>query len=209
MKARILPLDSDEHRAMQTLLPWYTNATLDDVERARVDAHLALCPRCQADVEFQRRLRGATLAEPPGEVERGWLALRSRLDAKPAGARRPVARAGWLATRWLPLALGLQTALVLVLATALLAPAREAEYRTLGSAPGALAANALVVFRADATETEIRRALRACDARLVGGPTVTDAYLLRIPDLGARSLATLRAEPAVARVESLEAEPAR
>jgi anti-sigma factor RsiW len=209
VKARILPLDSDEHRTVQTLLPWYANASLEDVERARVDAHLALCPRCQADVEFQRRLRGATLAEPPGEVERGWLALRARLDTQPAGARRPPARAGWLATRWLPLALGLQTALVLVLATALLTPARQAEYRTLGSAPSALAANALVVFRPDATETEIRRALRACDARLVGGPTVTDAYLLRLPDLGAASLARLRAQRAVARVESLEGEPAK
>ena len=55
----------------------------------------------------------------------------------------------------------------------------------------------------------MRRALRAADARVVGGPTVTDAYLLRIPSLDADALARLRAEPAVARVESLEGEPAR
>jgi hypothetical protein len=70
-------------------------------------------------------------------------------------------------------------------------------------------ANALVVFRPDATEADIRAALRAGDARLVGGPTVTDAYLLRIPDLGAAPLARLRAQRAVARVESLEGEPAK
>ena len=38
---------------------------------------------------------------------------------------------------------------------------------------------------------------------------MTDAYLLRIPGLGAEALARLRAQPAVARVESLEGEPAR
>ncbi len=210
MKARILRLDSDEHRAVQALLPWYANATLDAAERARVDTHLGQCERCQADVEFQRHLRASPVATPPGDVERGWVALRARLDAPaPARSAPPPARAGWLAPRWLPLALGLQAAFVLILATAWLALPRQAEYRTLGAAQGAPAANALVVFRPDATEAEIRRALRAADARLVGGPTVTDAYLLRVPDLGAPVLARLRAEPAVARVESLEGEPAK
>jgi hypothetical protein len=209
VKARILRLDSDEHRAVQALLPWYANATLDEAERARVDAHLGECARCQADVEFQRHLRASPVASPPADVDRGWVALRARLDAPPAGARLPPPRAGWLTLRWLPLALGLQAAFVLVLATAWLALPRQAEYRTLGAGPGAPGANALVVFRPDATEAEIRAALRAGDARLVGGPTVTDAYLLRIPDLGAASLTRLRAQPAVARVESLEGEAAR
>ena len=98
---------------------------------------------------------------------------------------------------------------VLVLASAWLFLPPADSYRTLGAAGAPPAANALVVFRPDATEAEMRRALRAADARVVGGPTVTDAYLLRIPALDAEALARLRAEPAVARVESLEGEPAR
>ena len=46
-------------------------------------------------------------------------------------------------------------------------------------------------------------------ARIVGGPTVTDAHLLRFGATGAAALARLRAQPAVARVESLRAEGAR
>ena len=210
MKARVFQLDSDPHRAAQTLLPWYGNATLDAEERVWFEAHLGECPRCQADVEFQRHLQALPAAIPAGAADRGWLALRARLDAKPAADIRPATSTSGWAMRWLPLALGLQAMLVLVLATAWLAPPRPAEYRTLGSAASVTTANALVVFRPEATEAAIRQALRAADARIVGGPTVTDAWLLRLPDTGAAgSLARLRAEPAVARVESLEGEPAR
>ena len=209
MKARVFQLDSDPHRAAQTLLPWYGNSTLDAEERIWFEAHLGECPRCQADVEFQRHLQTLPAAVPAGAADRGWLALRARLDAKPAADIRPATKASGWAGRWLPLALGLQAVLVLVLATVWLAPQQSAEYRTLGSAASVTTANALVVFRPEATEAAIRQALRAADARIVGGPTVTDAWLLRLPDRGAGSLARLRAEPAVARIESLEGEPAR
>jgi len=209
VKARVFQLDSDPHRAAQALLPWYGNSTLDAEERIWLEAHLGECPRCQADVEFQRHLQTLPAAVPAGAADRGWLALRARLDAKPAADIRPATKASGWAGRWLPLALGLQAVLVLVLATVWLAPQQSAEYRTLGSAASVTTANALVVFRPEATEAAIRQALRAADARIVGGPTVTDAWLLRLPDRGAGSLARLRAEPAVARIESLEGEPAR
>jgi hypothetical protein len=209
VKARVFQLDSDPHRAAQTLLPWYGNSTLDAEERIWFEAHLGECPRCQADVEFQRHLQTLPAAVPAGAADRGWLALRARLDAKPAADIRPATKASGWAGRWLPLALGLQAVLVLVLATVWLAPQQSAEYRTLGSTASVTTANALVVFRPEATEAAIRQALRAADARIVGGPTVTDAWLLRLPDRGAGSLARLRAEPAVARIESLEGEPAR
>ncbi len=123
MKARVFQLDSDPHRAAQTLLPWYGNATLDAEERVWFEAHLGECPRCQADVEFQRHLQALPAAVPAGAADRGWLALRARLDAKPAADIRPATSASGWAMRWLPLALGLQAVLVLVLATAWLARA--------------------------------------------------------------------------------------
>jgi len=210
VKARVLRLDSDEHGAVQALLPWYANGTLDAAERTEVEAHLGDCARCRADLDFQRLVRTTPVPAPRGDVEQGWLALRGRLAAAPAPAR-PAAppRAGWALPRWLLPALALQAAFVAAIAAAWLVLPAPAEYRTLGAATAAPAANALVVFRPDATEAEIRRALRVADARVVGGPTVTDAWLLRVPALGAPALARLRAEPAVARVESLEGEPAR
>ena len=122
MKARGFQLDSDPHRAAQTLLPWYGNATLDPEVRNWLEAHLGECPRCQADLEFQRHLQAMPAAVPAGAADRGWLALRARLDARPAAEIRLATNAGGWAARWLPLALGLQAMLVLFLAVAWLAP---------------------------------------------------------------------------------------
>lgn len=206
MKARILALDSDEHRQAELLLPWYANGTLDAAQRARVEAHLAQCPRCQIDAAFQARLRevGDSLVAPAADAAPGWAALRGRLDAEPAAARHPAAgrRRRW--TGWWPLAVGVQAAVMLGLAIAWVgATLRPEPYHALGAATSVPAANALVVFRPEATEAQIRAALRASDARLVGGPTVTDAYLVQIAGPVPQALGRLRAQPAVARVESL------
>ena len=94
MKARILALDSDEHRIAQELLPWFVNGTLDAAEAAQVTAHLAHCSRCQADAAAHADLRAMTAdAGPRGDVDRDWAALRSRLDAAPAAASHRFAAA--------------------------------------------------------------------------------------------------------------------
>jgi hypothetical protein len=210
--ARIISLESDEHRAVQSLLPWFVNGTLDQTELERVQGHIGQCGRCQADVEWQRRLRASSAAGelvPDADIDRQWRALSRRLGA--AGneepPRRPIPTAGWLRARWLPLAVGMQAVVILAVALAwFAAPPREEAFRALGSAPTALNANVLVVFRSTATEADIRRVLRANHAQLVGGPTVTDAYLLRLSALTPDAFARLRADAAVLRVESLEGE---
>nr|MDP9168950.1 zf-HC2 domain-containing protein [Actinomycetota bacterium] len=203
MKARILALDSDEHRDVQTLLPWFVNKTLDDLEAARVEAHVAGCVRCQGDAAWQGRLRdtcglGARADDAASNVDRGWSALRPRLDAKPpAPAPRTPRAAGrapqpWL--RWPRSLVASHVGVVLLTALVLFGATRPNEpYRGLGSpAPTVTEANVVVVFKPGATETQIRAALRASDARLVGGPTVTDAYLLHLSDPGPGELARLR-----------------
>ncbi|MFC5500083.1 zf-HC2 domain-containing protein [Caenimonas terrae] len=211
--ARIIPLDNDEHHRVQALLAWYVNGTLGPAEGQRVQTHLAQCPRCQADARWHERLRRCVPTSGPAsaaDVDRGWAALRAQLG--PAGApmkRRAAPAIAWLKARWVPLALGFQGALVVVLVLALVwpgVPRPDAEFRALGASPSAPAANALIVFRPGATEAEIRRALRAGGARLVGGPTVTDAYLLQLPALSAGAMQRMRADSAVLRVESLEGE---
>jgi hypothetical protein len=213
VKARILPLDSDEHRVAQELLPWLVNGTLEADEAAQVTAHVAQCARCQADVASQASLRSVAVDDVSREssVERGWAAMRRRLDrAAPEAARRAPAkgRSWWM--QGLQIAFAVQAVVVLVLAVALVGESSRGEpYRALGAAPSAVEANALAVFRADATEQQMRAALRATGARIVGGPTVTDAYLLRLSDPSAPALARLRAQPGVLRVESLQGEAAR
>jgi anti-sigma factor RsiW len=210
VKARVLPLDSDEHRMTQELLPWFVNRTLAAAEAAPVAAHLAQCARCQADAAALAAVRAVPIdVDAGGSVERGWAALRGRLDAPPTEARPMAAGRPWW-KRGLQLALVAQAVVMLILVGALIGTTtRNEPYQALGGAPGAADANALAVFRADATEQQMREALRVAGARIVGGPTISDAYLLRIVDLQPEALARLRAQPGVLRVESLQGEATR
>ena len=67
------------------------------------------------------------------------------------------------------------------------------------------AGNLIVRFRPDATEQEMLRVLRDSQARLVYGPTTTDAWLLAVPaGLESAAVRQLREERAVLLVESLD-----
>ena len=227
MNGRILRLGGDEHDIVQLLLPWVDGGHLDAAEAARVAAHLSGCARCQADLAWQRRLKELAAQAPAAvdvsgasaDVDRGWAALRGRLDAGAAAGRgrssarpsRPARPAlpWWGGLRWL---VALQSTVIVGLAAlaAMMLPRDDAAYRALGSPNRAGDASIIVVFRPDASESQIRQALRDSDVRLVDGPTVTGAYLLSAaPARHAAALERLRHQSAVLRVESLEAGPAR
>jgi hypothetical protein len=70
---------------------------------------------------------------------------------------------------------------ILVVAGSILFSLSQPTYRALGSPPPPQSANVIAMFRADTTESQMRELLRGSDASLVGGPTPTDAYLLRVP----------------------------
>jgi hypothetical protein len=67
-------------------------------------------------------------------------------------------------------------------------------------------AQVVVTFRPDTPEAELRRIVRASGGHVVGGPTVTDAWLVGADGQLAPVLARLRAEPAVTLAEPLAAE---
>jgi hypothetical protein len=115
--------------------------------------------------------------------------------AVPAGAAR-----GWGVPALLSVALLLAIGWTLRPAP----PQAPSVYHAL-AAPALDAGTAVVRFRADATEAQIRASLNASGARLVDGPTVTDAYVVRLPhERYAAALAALRGQPAVALVEALQ-----
>ncbi len=225
MNGRILRLGGDEHDIVQLLLPWVDGGHLDAAEAARVATHLSSCARCQADIAWQRRLREAAgEARAPAEataswadVDHGWATLRGRLDAdasmerggscRPSRAARSPA-SWWGGWRWV---VALQSTVIVGLAAlAIMMLPRDDAYRALGSPSRASDASIVVVFRPEANELEIRKALRDSDVRLVDGPTVTGAYLLSTaPAHHAAAIGRLRLQTAVLRVESLEAGPAR
>lgn len=199
----VVQLGAGGHSRVQALLPWYASGRLDGDDLTQVEAHLAACAGCRAELDIERKLQAAYPAsDAAGDVEHGLALLRQRIDASPP--RRHGSRAS---PRWLRWALSAQFAVIVLLAVLWRPQGQPADrYRGLGAPGTPGAANAVVMFRPDATEQQIRAALRAGDARVVGGPTATNAYLLRVPSAGhAAALVRLRAAPAVALAESLDA----
>jgi hypothetical protein len=171
----------DAHERAQLLLPWYVNRTLEGPETALLEAHLAECAECRADLAAERLL-SAELATMP-EPEPAGLARRSSRTPK---LRQP-SRGRFLARRvpvgWVA---GAAAAAAAVMAALLLMPpaapepAADGAYRLLGSEAGSAAGNAIVMFAPTATEPQLRAALEAAGARLVDGPTASGAYIVHL-----------------------------
>jgi hypothetical protein len=206
------------HRALQANLPWLLNGTLGGAELEAAQVHLRACAVCQADLDRLRRLREAgaqtqTQTQPQCDPERALARLLPRIEMPAQPPAPPAAQvpATSLLRRaandphWLRRAAFFQCGVILLLAALLAWPGETVDaYRALGATPDAQA-QAVVVFRPDTAERELRRIVRASGARIVGGPTVTDAYVLAMPDASASSLVRLRAEPAVLLAEPLAA----
>ena len=210
MSGRVFRLDPATHKVVDTLLPWFVNGTLDADERALVERHVADCARCRQEVEWLRGLTAALVAgERSPEGASAFRKVRRRLERR---GRRPGRAWGRLLTvPWTQWVIGAQLVLIAGLGTITYHSVfqdadHSARYRTL-AAPGkaAPARGALVVvFDPGTSEAELRRVLREAGARVVDGPTATNAYVLDVASQEqARSLATLRAERAVVLAEEL------
>lgn len=217
------------HAEAQDVLPWLANGTLAGTELERVQAHVETCADCRADLAALRTVRAAG----PGldldfDPDRALARLLPRLDeaatdddgALPscAPAAAPIAAAPGLLQRWrerfaandgawLRAAVAAQCGVIAVLAVLLARPAAHVDtpdaYRVLGAGGANGAARLVVTFRPDTPERELRRIVRASGGRIVGGPTVTDAWLIGADGQAAPVLARLRAEPAVTLAEPL------
>lgn len=176
-------MPDDPHDQAEELLPWYATGQLDAADRARLEAHLASCARCQRKVGLENVLIDQVRAFAP-DVESGWARLRSRIEARPARRSRIALAAGELwdfVRRPVVAAVGAAQVAFLALGAWLVQPLSQPAFVGLGSAPVAASANMIVMFRPDAREAELRAALEASGASLVGGPTEAHAYLLHVP----------------------------
>jgi anti-sigma-K factor RskA len=175
--------DQEAHDEAEDLLPWYVTGQLEEGDRTRVEEHLSSCSRCREQLTFERRMVQEFRAQAP-EVDSGWARIRDRIEQR-QNAPSPVRRAAndlWNVFRQ-PGVMALAAAQIgfLVVGGSILVSLSQPTYRALGSAPTSPTANLIVIFRADATEEDIRDALKANNASIVGGPTSADAYLLRVP----------------------------
>ncbi len=222
MIGRVIHMSSDEHRDIQLLLPWYLTGKLAASERDRVQAHLEECAGCRAELGAEQRLSreiaGLTPAAGAPDVESGWRRMSQSLDRQPR-VRAPFA--DWIerfgaprrkdalpqsgAAPWLGWAVALQCCVLLVMGVVLWRAQQPARYHALGAAPASAAANIVVIFKPSTPERDLRAILRASSARLVDGPTVSDAYLLHVaPADRSAALARLRREQEVVLAEPVD-----
>ena len=202
----VINLRTSAHDPAQLLLPWYLNGTLDEAEQARVEAHLAECTECRAELEPELGLAASLTAFASDGEMASDPGLTSPVSA-PAGARRlrifrrPVAL-GWALA-------GQAAAAALFLALFLARPTQPAPdaYHVLGSERAPNAGNVIVLFAPDTRELTVRKALSEAGARVVDGPTASGAYLLNVPDQRRHAaLERLRADPQVTLAEPIGGE---
>ena len=210
--ARVLQIDPAAHKVADVLLPWLVNGTLRDDERAFVEQHVAACPRCQREVEWLRDFHAAcATADSSDESAAALRSLKRKLDARP-----PARRSGWLGSWRGGVVRGAMAAgfvVVALLGAALFAAVSEPSiYRTLGTAPSASPTTGafVVVFDPATPEGDLRRILRDADARLVDGPTQSNAYVLDVPPAHReQALRELKSNPAIVLVQRLDAKESR
>jgi hypothetical protein len=191
--ADIIRLNGDPHAQTQHLLPWYVTGALVDKELSLVETHLGECAECREDAEIEKSL-ARHVRTLPCDVERGWQTLKARLDG--TGTEPPPPKAA-LFRRRIPIgwAVAAQAASLAIIAPLIVLTLMRPPllYRTLGSAPATGPGNLIVVFKPRSSEASLRAILTQNQARIVDGPTATDAYVLQVaPDRRAEVLARLK-----------------
>lgn len=197
----------DAHDEAEALLPWYATGQLERADRVLVEGHLSFCARCQRQLSVERRLVDEFRSLDP-KVDSSWALLRAKITPR-AKRRLPLPRTirdFWnVLSRPVVATLAVaQVAFVVVAATMLLSLNRPT-YQALGSASAPPAANIIVIFRPDATEQDIRDALRTSSTSMAGGPTPAGAYLLQVPaNRRAAALASLQSDDDVQMAEPID-----
>lgn len=202
--ADIIRLHGSPHEQAEALLPWYANGTLDDADRAVVEAHLAKCDECRAALASERKLARA-VASLPVDIEQGWSALADRLKPRRVDAPVPLWRRrvpiGWAVGT--PIAAAASVTLAF---TAIPAAQVGPTYVALGSPNTAPQGNIVLIFKPETTDRAMRAALDKAGARIVGGPNASGAYVVSVaPDSRDTALTGLRATPDIVLAEPVDA----
>jgi len=188
-----------EHQDISALLPWYVNGSIDERDRQRLDAHLALCAGCRDELARERWIYEGMTAEtaveymPAASLKR----LQARLDGVAAASPDPRAdvRTHELAAGQKPgggpLAWpGLMAASVAVMAVALslLAADRWMQFRAHAAVPDYHTVTTSTprpqgeviraVFSPTITLVELQAVLDEAQLRIISGPTEAGVYSL-------------------------------
>jgi anti-sigma factor RsiW len=211
-------------------LPWYVNGTLNAKDRAVMDAHLAATPAAREELRFYERMT-ATMKRRADSIPEdiGLAKTLARIQAAPRAAMYPSSPKSsaaddesWfsrlLGGGWMKPALGFAMAVILGQSVLLVQQREEAiVYRSktpvvTAAATGVKteAAFLRVVFKASATEGELRLLLASTQAWVAGGPGQAGEYYLRFaPDHVQSALEALKASGVVSEIAPVDQVPAQ
>jgi predicted anti-sigma-YlaC factor YlaD len=199
--------NSAEHHEVSALLPWYVNATLEEADRQRVEAHLGNCTTCREDLAAQQRICEAIEAQPALDYMpvASLKRLQARLDAQAESAAAPAPPQeqatnrmpwrGWMAASIAAMAV----AVALFAADRWVLEARlQPKYRTVtSSVPRPQGEVIRAVFSPTITLVELQTILDEAQLRIVSGPTEAGVY-----SLASNSTLTVHASLALLRQHS-------
>lgn len=178
-------LSADELRLLEERLPWYVNANLGAAEREWVDQIVARSPTAAHLLDCERALHDAAprlMAPAAQDVGLDRLLARVRAERVQA-ARKPQASTPWWAAlqSWLVRPQFVRAMAMVVVAQVgaigWLAMRQAAdEAGGMRSVPVTEVRTLRVTFLPSASESQVRAALVAAAARIVGGPTQLGEY---------------------------------
>lgn len=187
------------------LLPFYVNGSLDDAERAAVDAALAEDAGLVAEAQALATLRATMQAETvdsPGAF--GLARLMREIERETAPARPPMPVRSGVSGLWRIAAV---LALVVIAGQALWTASRQPG-PAVSLAGGETGPALVVAFAPGATEADLRALLLDLDLVIVDGPSALGLYRLVPASGSAEDLAAAAAALAAAAdlVDSVEPE---
>jgi anti-sigma factor RsiW len=199
--------NSAGHHEVFALLPWYVNATLEEADRQRVEAHLGNCTICREDLAAQQRICEAIEAQPALDYMpvASLKRLQARLDAQAEAAVAPAPPQeqatnrmpwrGWMAASVAAMAV----AVALFAADRWVLEARlQPKYHTVtSSVPRPQGEVIRAVFSPTITLVELQTILDEAQLRIVSGPTEAGVY-----SLASNSTLTVHASLALLRQHS-------
>jgi anti-sigma factor RsiW len=214
--------NSAEHQEVSALIPWYVNDTLDEQERARVNAHVGECASCRDDLAVNQRILDGIAAQPALDYMpmASLKRLQARLDtvqgegpsspkimpAEPERSESPWR--GWIAASIaaMTVAIGLLAADRWVQFEA---RATQSNYRTVtNSIPRPAGEVIRAVFSPAITLDQLQAILDEAQLKIVSGPTEAGVYSLASNSgLAVRSSLALLRQHATVRFAEATTEP--
>ena len=191
-----------------TSLPWYLAGTLTKQEQHEVEAHLADCSNCRAELEDMKRIREAvkaTIQERQGPSPELFSKVMARIheeEEDPTPIKSPVIKeeVNWwagiqaqlqslYAIPWVP-----ALATILIVSQSALLITKMGEQSSSFQEPGPIVERGIpnaslpkisstiqIGFREDAKEGDIRALIQEIDGRMVNGPSPEGIYTLKVP----------------------------